>query len=361
MTPSTTGPSTTQTPYLIPTDPRVRFVSLLSAGDRSWARPTRSAAPGASPASRTASAPSTMATATLTVLVNHELQPRTAGRAHDNGAPRRLRRQAADRQDSLAVVGGRRTGQAPVHSGTPTTDAYVENAAALSRLCSADLPAPSAFYDATTGLGTKTRILLNGEESGPEGRAFAWIAMGRTPGKPTNCRPRQHVVGERARLAGQPAPAPSRSATKTVTRRPTLLYAGDKQASGSDIERAGLTDGVLYGIKADFLDEAASGQVLSGNFTLASLGDYTNNVRRRSAGRQRRRRRHRLAAARGRRLGHQRSQPLLLRDHGRDRHAVPALGARLQGCHASRTGRHLHRTARRHRRPEDARQHHRLG
>ena len=56
-------------------------------------------------------------------------------------------------------------------------------AVALSRLCSADLPEQSAFYDAKTGLGTKTRILLNGEESGAEGRAFAWIADGVAAGQ----------------------------------------------------------------------------------------------------------------------------------------------------------------------------------
>ncbi len=33
MAMSTTGPSTRETPYLVPADPKVHFVSLLSAGD----------------------------------------------------------------------------------------------------------------------------------------------------------------------------------------------------------------------------------------------------------------------------------------------------------------------------------------
>ena len=44
---------------------------------------------------------------------------------------------------------------------------------ASAGFCSADLPAPSAFYDAATGHGYDGRLFMNGEESGDEGRAFA--------------------------------------------------------------------------------------------------------------------------------------------------------------------------------------------
>ncbi|HYN36242.1 MAG TPA: hypothetical protein VEV82_04625, partial [Actinomycetota bacterium] len=50
------------------------------------------------------------------------------------------------------------------------------------RLCSADLPATSAFYHSATGKGTQTRIFMNGEESGNGGRAFAMIATGADKG-----------------------------------------------------------------------------------------------------------------------------------------------------------------------------------
>jgi hypothetical protein len=42
----------------------------------------------------------------------------------------------------------------------------------MSRLCSADLPV-DAFYDATTGLGSRQRIFMNGEEAGIEGAVSA--------------------------------------------------------------------------------------------------------------------------------------------------------------------------------------------
>ena len=44
------------------------------------------------------------------------------------------------------------------------TNAYEETTTQFGRLCSADLPAVSAFYDAATGLGTTERIFMDGEE-----------------------------------------------------------------------------------------------------------------------------------------------------------------------------------------------------
>ena len=54
------------------------------------------------------------------------------------------------------------------------------------------------------------------------------------------------------------------------------VYVGEKQATGSAIDKAGLTDGQLYGIKASFAEEAASDTPLSGDFTLAPLGDVND-------------------------------------------------------------------------------------
>src|SRR3954451_17718241 len=48
---------------------------------------------------------------------------------------------------------------------------------ALERLCSADLPAFSAFYNQATGKGYDGRIFMSGEETGG-GRAFGHVATG---------------------------------------------------------------------------------------------------------------------------------------------------------------------------------------
>lgn len=42
----------------------------------------------------------------------------------------------------------------------------------LSRLCSADLPEKSAFFNSATGEGYDGRIFMNGEENAPTGRAL---------------------------------------------------------------------------------------------------------------------------------------------------------------------------------------------
>jgi hypothetical protein len=61
-----TGPSTTQTPYIVPTAAGVQLVSILSTGDQAdirTDRPGPRASRGAWSEYRTASAPSTTATA----------------------------------------------------------------------------------------------------------------------------------------------------------------------------------------------------------------------------------------------------------------------------------------------------------
>ena len=155
---------------------------------------------------------------------------------------------------------------------------YVEQASALTRLCSGDLAAPSAFYDAESGLGTQARIYLNGEENAPEGRAFAWIATG----------PEAHRVYDLPALgnmAFENLLASPYTGEKTVVMGnddtnggQVYVYVGEKQATGSAIDKAGLTDGQLFGIKADFAQEAADGTPLSGEFTLAPLGDVKDDT-----------------------------------------------------------------------------------
>jgi glycerophosphoryl diester phosphodiesterase len=273
----TTGPSTNQTAYLTPTDPGVHLVSLLSAGDT---------VPGATTATsaawRFAGIPDGLGAYdnsdnTITVLVNHELTA-TEGGPHDNGAPSGafVDRLVIDKT-TLKVVDAQELGQHlwlyDVASG-----AYVERPDALARLCSADLPATSAFYDRKTGLGTKTHIFLDGEENGTEGRAFAWIADGSAAGN-------TYELPGMGNLSFENLLASPNTGTRTVvignedvTGGQLYVYVGDKQASGTDIQRAGLTNGVLYGIKANFTAEVSSGQAFSGTFDLAPLGDVTNKT-----------------------------------------------------------------------------------
>src|SRR4051812_42960487 len=79
------GPSTSQTPYLVPTDAGVDFISILSAGDAVPGATTKGGATW-----RFAGIPDGMGAfdngdGTISVLVNHELTD-TDGSQHDTGA-----------------------------------------------------------------------------------------------------------------------------------------------------------------------------------------------------------------------------------------------------------------------------------
>ena len=55
------------------------------------------------------------------------------------------------------------------------------NPGALNRLCSADLPARTAFYNPVNGKGTRARIFMDGEETS-DGRSFAHVVTGPAAG-----------------------------------------------------------------------------------------------------------------------------------------------------------------------------------
>ncbi|MGE0226598.1 MAG: glycerophosphodiester phosphodiesterase family protein [Acetobacteraceae bacterium] len=272
MPSTTTGPSTSQSPYLTPTDPHVRFVSLISAGDAVDGAKWADGSPWHFGGIADGIGAYANGDGTMTVLVNHEY-PADVGTVRDTGAPGGA---YVDRLTinlkTLQVVKAEELGQR-LFVYDPKTGTYQEQPDILSRLCSADLPNESAFYDAASGLGTKTHIFLNGEESGAEGRAFAWIADGKSAGD-------VYELPWLGNLSFENVLASPHSGEKTVvignddtTGGQLYMYVGEKRESGSEIERAGLTDGVLYGIKADFATESSAGQSLSGSFSLAPFGD----------------------------------------------------------------------------------------
>ena len=118
------------------------------------------------------------------------------------------------------------------------------NGITFSRFCSADLADASAFYNAASGLGyNEGRLFLDGEESGVEGRPMAHIASGPDAGK-------SYELAALGNMAYENLLANPHTGDKTVV---AVIYYGDKQSTGSAIDKAGLTGGHLFGIKvADF-------------------------------------------------------------------------------------------------------------
>jgi hypothetical protein len=120
---------------------------------------------------------------------------------------------------------------------------------AFDRFCSADLPARTALYDRGTGRGFPGRILLNGEEAGTSGRAFAHIVSGGAKGTTYELPYLGNAAWEN--IVANPAAGQQTVVVALDDASPgqVYVYVGTKQASGNPVQRAGLHGGRLYGIK----------------------------------------------------------------------------------------------------------------
>ncbi len=149
--------------------------------------------------------------------------------------------------------------------------------AAFSRFCSADLPAVSAYYNAATSLGTTNRIFMNGEEGNKESRAFAHIVTGPDAGKSYELPYLGKIAWENALAnpVAQNKTVVGCQDDSTVSNSRVNFYIGTKSNTGLDIDRAGLTGGMLYGVKlSGFTTETDA--VVPPNGTAFSLFSYGN-------------------------------------------------------------------------------------
>lgn len=292
-----TGPSTTTDPYLTPSIAGVKVVSILTVGDSIGGY-------------RMVGIPDGLGAFTsghdeFTLLMNQELTatpPSGPGivRAHGaNGAF--VSRWTIDAK-TLRVKKGQDHTPSPgkVFLWDTATKRYVPYTPTVpastlwQRHCSGDLAAPSAFHH--RGSGTTDRLYLNGEEVS-DGRAWARIASGPNTGEAWQ-------LPRLGRMAFENAVACPYAQEKTIvaltddssaatTPLPNngsevYFYIGAKQWSGSPIERAGLTNGSLYGVSISVdgvtvqgesdqfgLGNATTGYVAKGRFTLVNLGDVS--------------------------------------------------------------------------------------
>lgn len=135
----------------------------------------------------------------------------------------------------------------------------------LNRLCSADLPEKSAFYNSKNKKGFDGRIFMSGEEDREGGRAFAHVLTGKEKGT-------SYELPHLGRFAWENVVAHPRTNLQTLVMGmddnkdgQVYLYVGEKKSKGNPVERAGLTDGKLYGIKVD-----------GDNFSLVEFGDVSS-------------------------------------------------------------------------------------
>ncbi len=248
------GPSTGSTPYAVPTHPDVITRSIFTV-DNTGANPDDQVGGYGMVGIPDGLGAFDNGNGTFTVLMNHEIGS-TAGvaRAHGN-AGSFVSKWTIDK-NTLAVTGGSDLIQnfnlwngasyPTYNAGSPAPSAL-----AMGRLCSADLPAVGAFSFGS--LGTTERIFMNGEEIGNEGRAFGHIATGVNAGTTYELP----ALGKFSWENSVASPLPQ---AKTIvmglddnggSNLGVYMYVGTKTNSGTEVDKAGLTNGLLYSIKVD--------------------------------------------------------------------------------------------------------------
>lgn len=322
------GPSTTTEPYLLPAMPGVRTVSALTVGDTVGGY-------------RMVGIPDGMGAwdaehGAFNLVLNHEIGKSLGiARAHaSKGAF--VSRWRIDGRNGR-VLAGRDHHTAPSDVFTWNGASYVKGTTAYDRLCSADLAAPGAYFTKSwTGrFGTPNRIFLSGEETSPpnagdDGRVFAHIVSG--PDKNQSYElPRLGKIAFENALAS-PYPQTKtivmldddagretnvttanvcRSAGQTGCVEPPselYMYVGSKmrdyggwdddrhdndrrRRGPTDIERAGLANGNLFGIRVrtsagavvtgenkDYVFASSAPAVTSARFEAVDLGDVSNKT-----------------------------------------------------------------------------------
>lgn len=253
-----TGPSSSQSPYVIRSAPGIVTKSILTVGDSIGGYKMVGIPDGLGAFDN--------GDGTFTVLMNHELTG-GAGSVRAHGSTGAFVSKWTIDKDTLQVTQGQDLIQhVTLASGTLP----------LSRLCSADLPALSAFWNASSGKGYNGRLFMDGEENGAEGRGLAhaldgnsWElpALGRFSWENSVANP---ATGDKTVTVG----------TDDSTPGQVYVYVGDKTTTGSAVDKAGLTNGKLYGVKVTGVRTETAAGIPSGTpFTLFDLGSRLGKTR----------------------------------------------------------------------------------
>jgi hypothetical protein len=251
-----TGPSSSQSPYLVGQADTVVTKSILTTGDSVNTKPD-----GVTPY-RMAGIPDGLGAfdngdGTFTVLMNHELGS-SVGVVRAHGARGAFVSKWTIRKDDLTVLHGEDLIQ-NLHTWNPALnggagDWEISNTdaapARLNRLCSADLADVSAFYNAATGNGYNGRLFLDGEEGSTAGRPFAHVVA---TGDSYELTPWLGSMSYENLLA-RPNSGDSTVVMQTDDGSATVgnqvyVHIGTKTSTGNPAQRAGLANGGLYGIR----------------------------------------------------------------------------------------------------------------
>lgn len=259
-----TGPSSSTSPYILASEPNVRLVSITTTGDPLPGGGVFAGIPDGIGAFDNGDG-------TITVLVNHEIRP-ADGLVRDHGSIGAFVDRLVIDKETLEIVSSDDLIQS-VQTWNDAADAYVSGTTVFNRFCSSDLAEATAFFDPATGEGSSVRIYLTGEETSPEGRAFATLVTGDQAGT-------AFELPHLGNMAYENVVASPHAQDKTIVVAlddsaggEVYIYVGEKQATGTEIEKAGLTGGSFYGIKVDGIINETNGSPVNGTFVLQEVGD----------------------------------------------------------------------------------------
>lgn len=270
-----TGPSSSNSPYIVPLVTGAKSTSILTAPDLIGGYKMAGTPDGLGAFDN--------GDGTFTLVMNHEFG-NTAGSTRQHGSKGAFVSKWIIKKSDLSVISITDLIQKVKlwNTTTLTYDTYYSTTpsslTAFNRFCSADLPAVSAFYNSQTGLGTKERIFMNGEESGTEGRLMGHIVTGPNAGT-------SYELPYLGKFSCENSLANPGTGDKTVvagtddaTPGQVYFYIGTKTNSGTEIDKAGLTNGHLYGpvISGYLLETNTSIPAAGTAFTMADLGDVHN-------------------------------------------------------------------------------------
>jgi hypothetical protein len=287
------GPSTTTEPYLKPSIAGVKLVAILTTGDSVGGYRMVGIPDGLGPFRS--------GHKEFTLLMNHELTkdaPSGPGKVRAHGSDGAFVSRWTINSETLKVLKGQDHTQSAngVHTWDIAAKSYKSGTTQWQRYCSGDLAAESAYY--AHGRGTQERIYLNGEEV-TDGRGWARVCTGSHTGEAWQLPRLGRMAFENAVACPFPqektivacqddssastAPPPQNNGSEVY------FYIGTKQTSGHPIERAGLTNGWLYGVKMSVdgkavagednlygLGDAATGYIGKGRFELVNLFDVSS-------------------------------------------------------------------------------------
>jgi len=268
------GISSTQTPYLTTNRNDVSFTSILTVGDSVGSYKMAGIPDGVGAYDNN--------NGTFTTLIAHEINSSLGiNRAHGNKGAF-VSKWVINKSDLSVISGADLITTAKLWNKTTkvfdTFNSSNPMAIGFSRFCSADLPSTTAFLNGT--VGTAERLFLNGEESGAEGRAFAHIATGPNAGT-------TYELPYLGKFSWENSVASPVKSNKTIvaglddgTGGQVYFYIGTKTKTGTEIDKAGLNNGKLYGVKVTGLTTEVSGSIPAANtpFTLFDLGNVRDTT-----------------------------------------------------------------------------------